>query len=85
MSTTDTDNQFLVMLGTCYENARLSGAWLRVELDDGTTVEGIPAATAEPTPGDAEVDHTGVRSELLLGSTSVPAARVAAYTVVRPA
>ena len=58
---------------------------MTVELDDGSTVEGVPYGRADAEDHGEELDHSGTRRELEIGDTVVETARVRRYCVTRPA
>jgi hypothetical protein len=75
--------QFAVMLGVACDSARLAGLPVRVELDDGSIIEGIPSQPTEGrTPSD-EFDHSGTRKWLELDRTAILTARVRSFRVAR--
>jgi hypothetical protein len=84
VTTEDRVAQFVVMLGACCDAARLARLRVRVELDDGSEVVGVPAERAEARDHDEEFDHSGTREWLTLGQTVVMTARVRSYGVFGP-
>lgn len=75
--------QFVVMLGSCMDSARLAGLPVRVELDDGSVVEGIPSASPNVEGDDTEFDHSGMSDRIELDGTTVVTTRVRSYAVTR--
>ena len=85
MTTPEQLEQFWVMLGACNDAARLAQLPLRVELDDGSTVTGIPSCPATVDDDDPdELNHTGVSTRLVLGEITVDLRRVRSYAVQAP-
>lgn len=85
MSTTeDRRAHYIVMLGSCCDGARLGGMSIRVELEDGTVVEGVPTATPVGDARDRQLDHTGMNPYLQIDRTLVKVADVRSYCVQRP-
>ncbi|MBA2347937.1 MAG: hypothetical protein H0V81_06535 [Solirubrobacterales bacterium] len=85
MDDDDRENHFFSVLGGAVEAARIGGLCVRVELEDGTTVEGVP----EDSPlaegkNVTEIDHSGVRADLVLGDTLVMVSRIRRFAVDRP-
>lgn len=81
----DREHHFFSVLGGAVEAARLGGLCVRVELEDGRIVEGVP----EESPlsqgrGETEIDDSGVRADLVLGDTLVMTSRVRCFVVERP-
>lgn len=84
MSTVDRIHHFHVMVGNCCDGARLAGLPVRVELDDGSVVEGVPSQSATVAFDAADqLDHTGVAQWLELDGTPVELERVRSYSVAR--
>ncbi len=88
MSTPDDherDHHFFSVLGVAVEAARLGQLCIRVELEDGTTVQAVPTASPySERENVTEVDDSGVREDLELGDTVVMTRRVVGFTVDRP-
>lgn len=84
MDTPDDVGLFYVMLGECCDAARLGHVSMRLELDDGTGIEGVPAESAIADRTERQIDATGTRPELLIAGIAVPLDRVRRYTVIRP-
>lgn len=77
--------QFYVMVGAICDQARLGQIAVRFALDDGSVVEGIPASPS-PAPADAELDQTGYRCDISVGTTPIhlPAVREVAFARPTP-
>ena len=75
---------YIVMLGSCFDGARLGGMSIRLELEDGTVVEGVPSATPVGDGREVEVDHTGMSPYLEIDRQLVAIANVRQYCVARP-
>ena len=84
MNQTEQRNLFVTMIGTCIDAARLGDVSIRLELDDGTAVEGVPSAPATADFSSRELDHTGVKPVLAVDGTLVPAERVHSFRATRP-
>ncbi len=81
----DRDHHFFSMLGTAVEAARLAGLCVRVALEDGTEVAAVPTESPLSEGRNVtEIDHTGVRADLVLGDTVVMARRVQGFMIDRP-
>lgn len=78
--TEDRRGHYIVMLGSCCDGARMGGMSVRVELEDGTVVEGVPTAAPD---GDAR-DGTGLDPYLVIDHVRVRATDVRSYCVGRP-
>lgn len=76
---------FVAMLGSCWDDARIAGLPMRLELWDGSSLEGVPIDPAHRHDGDVEeLDHTGVAHRLELAGVAVEAADVRMYAAVLP-
>jgi hypothetical protein len=76
--------QFGIMIGASCESARLAGLVIRVELGDGSIVEGVPSEHATTQANEEEFDGSGTRTWLKLGDTAFMTADVRSYTVMGP-
>lgn len=83
MADPDQVNQFLVMLGSCADGARLAHARLAVELEDGTEVEGVPSVSPIDE-SERQLDSSGTGRVLILDGVPVQAAEVRSYRVTKP-
>lgn len=57
---------------------------MRLELDDGTWVEGVPVESALADGARGQIDHTGTRHLLHLDDHTVELDRVRRYSLTRP-
>ena len=81
---TDRLDEFYVMLGSCMDAARLARLAVELELDDGTVTRDVPVESALAAPDEPELDHSGARTRLTFGGTSIELARVRRYAIERP-
>jgi hypothetical protein len=84
MSHTEQRSLFVVMIGACIDAALLGNVSIRLELEDGSVIEGVPSAPAAADFSGQEVDHTGVRPVLSIDGTLVRAEHVRSFTASRP-
>ncbi len=84
MEQTEQRSLFVIMIGACIDAARLGDVSIRLELEDGTAVEGVPSAPAAADFSSRELDHTGVKPVLAVAGTLVPAERVRSFSATRP-
>ena len=84
VDTTERRHHFVAMLGSCWDDARLGGCRVRLDLRDGSHRVGRPTMAAKGThpDHDDEVDDTGVPHELSIDGIPVDVTAVIAYTVV---
>jgi hypothetical protein len=76
--------QFFVMVGSLCDDARLAGLEVEVTLEDGTVVDGVPAAPAEAARSREQLDETGYRRNIVIGEVQVHLPAVRRVTVGRP-
>ena len=82
----DRDHHFIGLLGSAVEAARIGALCVRVELDDGSSFEGVPEDTVlVQGEHESEIDESGVRADLVLGNTLVMLRQVRRFSVDRPA
>lgn len=80
----DRIDTFYEAMGHCLETARLARLTVRVELDDGSIVEGVPQHSPLADEGTGEIDHSGTRFSLRVDGETVALQDARAYTLERP-
>ncbi len=81
----DRDGHFLVMLGTCCEDARLAGLPVRLQVRGGGAVKGVPAVPVmDLGDHESQIDDTGLRPSVCIGDQWVRVADIEAFCISRP-
>lgn len=81
----DRHHHFFGVLGEAIEAARLGGLRVHVRLEDGRELHGVPEESPlAEGPRDTQVDHTGVRADLVLDDEVIMLTRVTRFAIDRP-
>ncbi len=76
-------SQFIIALGRLFADARLAALTVRVTLDGGAELVGVPTPPA-PGDGPTQIDDTGYEDAVTIDGTVVPMSQVVEVRVYRP-
>jgi hypothetical protein len=79
----DRSSQFFVAVGRLCTDARLAGLTVRLSLDNGEQIVGVPEPPPETEGGD-ELDSTGYADKVSVDGVAVPLSDVIEASVRRP-